>query len=43
MQNFDEFEKSYENLDDLLLKLNQFKLDFDNYINTINILNNHLK
>lgn len=43
MQNFDEFEKSYENLDDLLSKLNQFKLDFDNYINTINILNNHLK
>ena len=43
MQNFDESEKSYENLDDLLSKLNQFKLDFDNYINTINILNNHLK
>lgn len=43
MQNFDDFEKTYDNIYDLLLKLNQFKLDFDNYINTINILNNHLK
>lgn len=43
MQNFDDFEKTYDNIYDLLSKLDQFKSDFDNYINTINILNNHLK
>ena len=43
IQNFDEFEKTYDNIYDLLAKLNQFKSDFDNYTKMINTLNNHLK
>lgn len=43
IHNFDEFEKIYDNIYDLLAKSDQFKSDFDNYAKAINTLNNHLK